>query len=47
MASGEEMRCRWRAGAAELSAEAAAALSAAVPSRRLGKQPVGRRISSW
>jgi hypothetical protein len=34
-------------GAAELSAEAAAALSTTVPGQRLGKRPVGRRISSW
>jgi hypothetical protein len=32
--SSEEMRCRWRVGAAELSAEAAAVLSAGRSSRR-------------
>jgi hypothetical protein len=51
--SDEEMRCWWRAGVAELSAEAAAMLSAvaeesaSVLDRRLGKRPAGRRTSSW
>jgi hypothetical protein len=53
VSSGEEIRCRWRAAAAELSVEVAAVLSAAaeqttvVLGRRLGKRPVGRRTSSW
>jgi hypothetical protein len=53
VSSGEVMRCRWRAGAAELSAEAAMVLSAvaeesaSVPSRRSGKRPAGRRTSPW
>jgi hypothetical protein len=47
------MRCQWRVGAAKLSAEVAAVLSAAaeqstvVLGRRLGKWLAGRRTSSW
>jgi hypothetical protein len=47
---GEEMRRRWQAGVAELSAattlSAAAELSTAVPGRRLGKWPTERKTSS-